>query len=453
VSIFWDQLIELIEEGRVVPVVGKDLLTVPDANGRGLLYPYLAERLARYFDLAADNLPEGGELNEVACRYLAQGGLVEDIYSALKKIAVQADALPIPDPLLKLAAIRPFQLFVTTTFDSSLTRALNQTRFSGNPRTKVFTHAPNAKQDLPVGFKEDGRPIVFHLLGKVSADPSYVVTQEDFVEFFHSLHSDTRRPAMLLEELSRSSLLILGSRFGGWLTRFFIRMAKQQRMSSGGNPDYLVEDAVNRDPVHRDEDLVVFLKRFSRRTKIFEAGGAIEFVNELHKRWMERPERQVTEPAVAAMESGAVFLSYASEDRPAVEKIKGALEAAGVDVFYDRDDLQAGESWEAKLLRNVRECSLFVPVISRQTLTPGRRFFRKEWALAIDEASKASFSDEDVFLLPVVIDDLEAVNADVPLRFKSAQWHRLPNGQSTPDFIARVQQLYRKYQKSLTGAL
>jgi hypothetical protein len=450
VSIFWDQLIELIDEGRVVPVVGKDLLRIPDKDQNALLYPYLAERLARYLDVSSDGLPDGGELNEVAGRYLAQGGVVEDIYSALKTISARAEGLSIPDPLLKLAEVRPFQLFVTTTFDSSLTRALNQVRFGGNTRTKVFAYSPTEVQDLPAGFKNDGRPVVYHLLGKVSAMPGYAVTQEDFVEFFYSLHSDTRRPPLLFDELNRRSLLILGSRFGGWLTRFFMRMAKRQRLSTSGNPDFVVEDAVKRDALSRDDDLVIFLKRFSRGTKIFEAGGAVEFVDELHRRWMARP---AVEPGTAAMETGAVFLSYASEDCPAVENIKKALEAAGVEVFYDRDDLEAGESWEAKLLRNVRECSLFVPVISRQTLTARRRFFRTEWSLAIDEARKASFFDEEVFLLPVLIDDLRQEEADVPVRFKAAQWYSLPAGRPTPEFVNRVKELYRKYQKSLSAAL
>ena len=65
-SIFWDQLIQLIEEGKVVPVVGQDLLTIPESNGRKLLYPFLAEKLAVYLKVSTDDLPEGAELNEVA---------------------------------------------------------------------------------------------------------------------------------------------------------------------------------------------------------------------------------------------------------------------------------------------------------------------------------------------------------------------------------------------------
>jgi hypothetical protein len=237
-SIFWDRLIHLLEEGKVVPVVGQDLLTIPEASGHTLLYPYLAERLAKYLRVPTDDLPEGSELNEVACRYLSKGKPLQHVYAALKTVAVESEALPLPEPLVQLAAIRPFSIFVTTTFDSSLTRALNHKRFGGKLKTRVFAHAPNEMEDLPGDFKSSNAPVVYHLMGKLSATPAYAVTHEDLIEFFHSLQSDTRRPVELFHELSRGSLLLLGTRFSGWLTSFLMRMSKRQRLSSDDKTDY-----------------------------------------------------------------------------------------------------------------------------------------------------------------------------------------------------------------------
>jgi len=288
-------------------------------------------------------------------------------------------------------------------------------------------------------------------MGRLSATPVYAVTQEDTVEFFHSLQSETRRPPRLFDELNRQSLLILGCRLVGWLTRFLMRMSKGQRLSAGGKNDYVADIGVS-----SDDGLVLFLRNFSRATKVYRSGGVLDFVNELHHRWMELHPAvspgaiapTVQSPASKPAESGAVFLSYASEDRASAEKIKNALEAAGVDVFFDRDQLQSGDNWEAKLRRSIRQCSLFVPVISRQTLAPGRRFFRVEWNLDVDEAQMASFSDEEAFLLPVVIDDMKVDEADVPAKFRSIQWQSLPAGHPTTEFVSRIQQLYRTYQKS-----
>src|SRR5437763_12392840 len=98
-------------------------------------------------------------------------------------------------------------------------------------------------------------------------------------------------------------------------------------------------------------------------------------------------------------------------------------------LFFDRDQLQPGNDWEGKLRRGIHQCSLFVPVISRQTLTPDRRFFRVEWNLALEEAQMASFSSQEVFLLPVVIDDTAIDNPALPAKFRAIEWKSLPAGE------------------------
>jgi hypothetical protein len=150
---------------------------------------------------------------------------------------------------------------------------------------------------------------------------------------------------------------------------------------------------------------------------------------------------------------GAVFLSYASGDAAAVAKLRTALDEAGVDVFFDLDHLHSGDHWEAKLRRSIHQCSLFLPVISNQTLTPDRRFFRTEWNLALEEAKMASFSPDEVFLLPVVIDDTMIDHPALPPEFQKFQWKSLPGGEPTSDFVDRVKRLYRKRQLKRSGAM
>ena len=93
---FWDILLQLIEEGQVIPVVGRDLLTVSDGDRPKLLYPYLAENLAVALEVSPENLPDGEELNEVACRFISAGNRVEDIYPGTENSCVPGGDL-IPD--------------------------------------------------------------------------------------------------------------------------------------------------------------------------------------------------------------------------------------------------------------------------------------------------------------------------------------------------------------------
>ena len=443
-SRFWDQLIQLIEESRVVPVVGQDLLLVPESTGHKLLYPFLAAKLAEYLEVNTDNLPQGAELNEVACRYLKDNrGKPQEIYAALKTVSAEAASLPAPEPLLQLADIRQLQFFVSTTFDSSLARAIDEKRFGGNPKTRVYAHSPNEVQDIPGDLAALDGPVVYQLMGKLSAIPAYAVTQEDLLEFFHSLQSDTHRPKQLFHELTNRSLLMLGTRLSGWLTSFLMRMAKSQRLLSDSKTDYVADDTVR-----NDQNLVLFLERFSSATKIYSESDAVAFVKELHQRWTDKHPPNVPQPVSSfptrELESGAVFLSYASEDRSVVENIKEALDKGGVDVFFDRDQLQGGDKWLPKLERNIHDCSVFVPIISRNTLTLERRYFKFEWNQALVEAKQAL--SEEIFLFPVLTDETK-----LPAEFKDCQSAALPGGNPTVEFVQRVRQLQRKYREARLG--
>lgn len=452
-NLFWDQLLQLIAEERVVPVVGRDLLIVRYKGREERLYPLVAKRLAEYLQVAGGELPVGGEIYTVVCRYLELGNRIEDVYAALKIVMPDTDELSIPEPLAKLAAIHPFKLFVTTTFDPLLVRAINQARFDGVSKTRVLSYTPNAVEDLPGPVGTLDRPTVYYLFGRLSAIPAYAVTEEDILEFLHSLQSASHHPHLLLDELNRANLLILGCGFEDWLARFFMRATKRQRlMGATGGTDYVADAQIN-----NDASLVLFLRRFSTRTKIYEGGGGLQFIDELHRRWTARypqgsPDEGVgfgTFSPAEALIPGIVFLSYASEDRSAAAKIKDALEAVGVDVFFDKDDLRAGDDFEAKLRRAISESSLFLPVISQNTLTRRRRFFRIEWNQALEEALKVAPSER--YIIPVVIDATPPTEPGVPERFRKLHWEALPDGQVIPKFVNMIKDLYRKYQKSVVG--
>src|SRR4030095_11109379 len=68
-----------------------------------------------------------------------------------------------------------------------------------------------------------------------------------------------------------------------------------------------------------------------------------------------------------------------------------------------------------------------------------------ECNLALEEAQKASFSDDEAFLLPVVIDDTKIDDPAIPSRFRASQWKSLPGGQPTPDSLTRVELVDTKY--------
>jgi hypothetical protein len=125
-----------------------------------------------------------------------------------------------------------------------------------------------------------------------------------------------------------------------------------------------------------------------------------------------------------------VFLSYASEDRPAAQALKEALAEFGLDVWYDEGGLDGGDAWDQKIRREIRECDFFIPLISAQTEARPEGYFRREWRLAVERT--LDMADDHTFLLPLVIDDTTQAGARVPERFLSVHWLRVPGGRPTP---------------------
>jgi len=106
----------------------------------------------------------------------------------------------------------------------------------------------------------------------------------------------------------------------------------------------------------------------------------------------------VTEP------SHAVFLSYASQDVDAARRIAEALRAAGIEVWLDQSALRGGDVWDSSIRKQIKNCALFMPVISANTSARSEGYFRLEWKLAVDRSDL--MAAERAFILPLVTDGI-----------------------------------------------
>jgi len=229
-ELFWEDLLAYIEEKRVIPIIGPDILSVVIDGQEVSLYGLLAKQLAERLSISANDLPQEFSINDVVCQHLRAGRRREDVYPRLRAV-LRETQLPPPEALIRLAEITDFNLYVTITFDSLLEEAINKTRFNGISGTDVLAYMPTRPVDLPVEKERLQRPTVYHLLGKVAATPSYAACDEDVLEFVHTLQSQNFCPDKLFNELETNHLLILGCNFSDWLGRFFLRTAKRRRLS------------------------------------------------------------------------------------------------------------------------------------------------------------------------------------------------------------------------------
>ncbi len=144
---------------------------------------------------------------------------------------------------------------------------------------------------------------------------------------------------------------------------------------------------------------------------------------------------------------GAVFLSYAREDTAPAQRVAEALRSNGVEVWFDQNELRGGESWDAKIRRQIRECALFMPVVSARTQERHEGYFRREWKLGAERTH--DMATGVAFIVPVAIDETSEQAAIVPDEFLRIQWMRLAGALPTAQFVEQVKRLLGSQRKTV----
>ena len=447
---FWENLLYAVEDGQVVPIVGRDLRIVATEFGPMPFHRLVAQRLATQLRVRVEGLPPEFDINDVACAYKEVHGDPSAINSSVVRI-VRGLNLQTPEPLRLLAEIPNFRLFLSTTIDSMLEDALARARGT-RPAVVSFPPATDLL-DYDESLLRTNGSVVFHILGLLSSSSPFAVTEGQMLEQMHELMTSEARPKRLIAKLQQSHLLVLGVDFPDWLTRFLLRIARK-------NPlwDSRSTSEVFADPRAMKEDFSRFIRYFStQRSTIYPSGTSVDFVRELHRRWFEKHPRSgnaeradTSSTQLEKWSPGSIFISHASEDHEAAFRLADQLTLAGLEVWVDRR-LGPGDDFRDIINFHIRECCAFIAVLSAHTNAedgPGR-WFRDEWFQARDLSRRYTGTDR-AFLFPVVVDATPA-NALTAIRQdlfgRSAVL--APGGAASPELIKQLDVTQKAYRKQL----
>jgi TIR domain-containing protein len=425
-------------------VVGPCLVTVADpASGEQVpLHRHLAPALAD--KLGLENPESFGTWNDVARAHLLGGGKRRLVYEELRELLDKVRTEPPPPALLALASITDFDLFISSTPDGLLAQALRQQRPGFLPEHIIRFHpggVPEGSSDLPAKFP--GPPLLHHILGNADTYPDFAVWEEDYMEFICGLLERADTLENLFRVLKSRNLLLLGAPSEDWIVRFFLRVARQQRLSDRDELDYLADQ-----PASLGEPMILFFDQAVKTTRVI-AGPPAEFVHTLEQAWREKyggagSDEEFLRRMPAETPRGAVFLSYSREDLSAAVKLARALEAAGVPVWMDTLRLKAGENYDRSLQHEVKDaCSFFISLISKATeANPGRYHHReRDWAAQ-------RHVDGFVFYLPLVLDLDEATPPRLePECFRQSHYERW-NDATLGNFVLRVRKLVDEFRSA-----
>jgi tetratricopeptide (TPR) repeat protein len=126
---------------------------------------------------------------------------------------------------------------------------------------------------------------------------------------------------------------------------------------------------------------------------------------------------------------GAVFLSYSSEQSEAAARIELSLKEDGHSVFRDRSSLPAGEGYDTQIRAAVEDCEVFVFLVSRESVSPGR------YTLTELGFAQSKWSNPSGHVLPVIV---ESVPTDSIPAFLRAVTMLHPQGNLTAEVAAEV---------------
>src|SRR5262249_51446393 len=143
---------------------------------------------------------------------------------------------------------------------------------------------------------------------------------------------------------------------------------RQSRLGSQAEDrrEWLVE------PLKPEESLTCFLQSYSKDTEILADSAPMDFVAELHRRWMAeyRPDqRPLTSNTGGSTPSQAMFfISYSRQtDLPRAESLYQALVKLGAlesEVWFDRQAIDPGQDFRLRILDGIRNCRYFLALLS-----------------------------------------------------------------------------------------
>jgi DNA-binding SARP family transcriptional activator len=227
----FEEVLRVLQSGRLVPVLGADVLE-------------LAERLAERFQYSEN----GAELPRVA-QYIAimkgSGPLYDELHALfdmdMPPTAVHRFFASLP-PIFRERGV-PHQLIVTTRYDLALESAFLEAGeefdvvsyvASGPARGKFCHIGPDGHGrliDLPNTYATElsleERTVILRLHGQVDRGPertweSFVVTEDDYIDYLSQTDLAGALPVSLAAKLRRSHFLFLGYTMADWNLRVIL---------------------------------------------------------------------------------------------------------------------------------------------------------------------------------------------------------------------------------------
>jgi hypothetical protein len=448
---FWDDLLGHIRHQQLVPVAGPDVTVVNVGDTEQTFTTLIGQRLAERYRLPMS--PGMRTMGEAVAEVLRERGRdeVDRVYRVINDII---EDYPVPgDALRDLAAIVDLRLFVSTTPDRLLARAVNDVRFEGREVAREIAFSPSqpaSQRSRNAQAAAATETVVLNLFGQAAPTSEYAIHEEDRLEWVHALQSDgATLPDWLAHRLKHQPMLFIGCEIPDWIGRFLLRMSSNGRLWDERKQFFFVGSSASHVP-----SLSSFFATYCRQPVVQRLQmEPAAFVAELRARWEEdsalRPRAAVGAAGPAAPDAPTIFISYMREDADAARRLCNAITSLGGDVWMDERRISPGDAWEQEVRTRIRRIRLFVPVISTNTERAEEGYVFREWMEAVDRSRSIP---RRRFIVPVIIDDDYEGDPSryrqTPDDFGRLHFGRAPGGVPDAELLAMLTDEIRNMRRS-----
>ncbi|MCX6578919.1 MAG: toll/interleukin-1 receptor domain-containing protein [Candidatus Aminicenantes bacterium] len=411
----WENLMDSLTSGEIVPVIGNDLSLVKENNGDFIpLYEYFARETAQYYKISDNNLSIH-ELTLCHQKYKTDNisPKVKAIYNKLK-----SEKNFFTDPLTKLAKITDFKYYISTSIDDLLVDAIRNERHIAEGELNVIDYSlikkakKHAKHNVTI----------FRLMGSLNDLANYAIDEEKMLEHIYSISSreyhDHPQVKELIDRIKDKIFLFIGCDFPDWFMRFLMRILTNRRLNNMGFKDYVI----NKSSKH-PEKLMNFLTHCGKDFVVINNGdnhNAIAFVDQLYQQWID------VKMSKRAQFEGTVFISYFHENQQDAEYLKEKLDAEGIRVWFDKSDLGAGKHKDIIEKAIMKECNIFVPLISNEILDNPDCYARDvEWKAAEQRSNVDRHRGEQFTVIPCITDNTDSKDNRITSFLKALTVYKL----------------------------
>jgi hypothetical protein len=418
-------LVERINRGDCVLVLGPRVAVRADDPERRPLDQLLAEELIESIGVTgAESEASAADLHRAADLYyrtrqdrVELDVAVQDFY--------EREGSATTDFHRDLAKL-PFRLCISASPDSLMLNAFAETEGKA-PQKGYYAFRPINTPRLSRPTAE--RPIVYHLFGHHEEAKSLVLTEGDLIEFLVAIV----RGAPAVPDQVRSmladpaaSFLFIGFGFHNWYLRVLLQV-----MNVYGHQSKAIAFEDTQFFNHPERQQVVGFFSGDRLIE-FRPLQSETFAKQLSAAYEASGRKRVLEssasvPSVDSSEKTPLaFISYASENRDRVEELMAKLQARGINVWQDRQDLRAGDDWNQKLVRVIQKMVDYVIVLQTdEMLSRTEGVFHREIKEAqVRQSGMSEYRGDKLrFLIPVqcgrcgILSDLESrhvIDIDAP---------------------------------------